>query len=465
MALEYIEIRDINRELIGIIDTAKSVIWHEVYFGVGDFEIYAKATPEHLNLLKTGIYVTRPDEFNFTIGIIESINITDSLQDGRMIVASGRFAKSILERRLIYKLSGKTNTPTTLRGNVEDNIRRVVSDNAINCSFDSRRNIGELELGPSSHTDEIIVAADGTPAEKQVSYQNLLEYTDEVLQEYGLAGVVYIDLDNDAKKLKYRVEKGIDRSADNTWGLEPIVFSKDYDNLSASEYSYDTSTEKNTALIGGEGEGIDRFYSLVAPDKTGLARRELWVDAKSINKTLKATELHALFPSGTFQGINFYVGSTIYAVLVVDLEHEYSLTTLQQKFPTGTVSGTKFNVNGVTYANKIYGDDNNYKLTPLGYRGMIDADGKEGDYTLSDDVYKSMLDTQGKQTLAPLIPTEIFNGTINVSAGNYKLNKDFWLGDIVTVQENSLGLYINVRITETTEIQDENGYAVEVKYE
>lgn len=474
MALEYIEIRDINRELIGIIDTAKSVIWHEVYFGVGDFEIYAKATPEHLFLLRAGQdstdaenfrYVTRPDEHNDIIGIIESVNITDSLQDGRMIVATGRFAKSILERRLIYRLSGKTNTPTTLRGNVEDNIRRVVRDNAINCPFDSRRNIGELELGSSSQTAEIIVDANGNPAEKQVSYENLLEYTDGVLREYGLAGVVYLDTDNVAKKLKYRVEKGVDRSADNTAGLEPIVFSKDYDNLSASEYLYDTSTEKNTALIGGEGEGKDRFYSLVAPNKTGLARRELWVDAQSINKTLKATELQALFPTGTFSGINFVVGAVTYAVLVLDLEQEYSLTILQNKFPTGTVSGTKFNVGGVTYANKVYGDDNNYKLTALGYKAMLDKDQKEGDYTLSDAVYKSMLDTQGKQTLAPLVPTEIFNGTINVSAGNYILNRDFWIGDIVTVQENSLGLYINVRITETTEVQDENGYAVEVQYE
>lgn len=472
--IEYLEIRDINREIIGIIDTAKSIIWHDVYFGVGDFEIYAKATPEHLYLLRAGKdttdaenfrYVTRPDEFNDTIGIIEHIEISDNIQDGKMIVATGRFAKSILERRLIYKLSGKTNTPTVLRGVVEDNIRRVVKDNAINCPFDSRRNIPELELGSYSNTTEIIVDPDGKPAEKQVSHKNLLEYTDEVLQEYGLSSVVYLDTDTPAKKLKFRVEKGIDRSVDNTLGLEPVVFSKDYDNLSDSEYAYDTSTEKNTALIGGEGEGKDRFYSLVTPNKTGLARREIWVDAQSINKTLEATELSALFPTGIFYGINFLVDGVIYAVLVLDLDREYSLSTLQDKFPTGTVSGTKFKVNNVVYANRIYGDDDNYKLTAIGYKVMLDKDGQEGDYTLSDAVYKTMLDTQGKQELAPLISTIIFTGTINVSSGNYILNRDFWLGDIVTVQENSLGLYINVRITETTEVQDEAGYSVEVKYE
>lgn len=377
MAIEYVEIRDINREIIGIVDTAKSLIWHELYFGVGDFEIYAKATPEHLFLLVKDRYITRPQSNN--VGIIEKIEVTDNIQDGKMIVATGRFAKSILERRLIYKLSGKTNTPTILRGNVEVNIRNVVSTNAINCTFDSRRNIGELELGTLSQIPDIIVDDLGNAAEKQVSYQNLLEYTDGVLQEYGLSAVVYLDTDNAAKKLKYKVIKGVDRSADNTGGVEPIIFSKEYDNLTDSEYSFDTSTEKNVALIGGEGEGLARFYSLIAPNKTGLARRELFVDASSINKKYK--------------------------------------------------------------------DDND----------------EEREYT--DAQYKTMLDTLGRQTLAPLIPTEIFNGTINVSAGNYILNRDFWLGDIVTVQENSLGLYINVRITETTEVQDENGYSVEVKYE
>lgn len=377
MAIEYVEIRDINREIIGIVDTAKSLIWHEVYFGVGDFEIYAKATPEHLFLLVEDRYVTRPECDN--VGIIEKIEVTDNIQDGKMIIATGRFAKSILERRLIYKLSGKTNTPTILRGNVEENIRNVVSANAINCAFDWRRNIGELELGSVSGTSEIIVDDLGNVAQKQVSYQNLLEYTDGVLQEYGLAAIVYLDTDNVAKKLKYKVIKGVDRSADNTDGLDPIVFSKEYDNLTDSEYSFDTSTERNVALIGGEGEGLKRFYSLIAPNVNGLARRELFVDASSINKTYKDAS---------------------------DVEHEYT-----------------------------------------------------------DAQYKTMLDTLGRQTLAPLIPTEIFNGTINVSAGNYILNRDFWLGDIVTVQENSLGLYINVRITETTEVQDENGYSVEVKYE
>lgn len=283
MAIEYVEIRDESTTLLGIVDTAESVIWHSVYFGVGDFEIYVKASPEVVALLQVGNLVTRPDDLE--VGIIERINIADDPASGMMVTAAGRFAKSILERRLIYNLSGNVNTPTILRGNVEAAARSLVNDNAINCSFDSRRNIPQLALGDLAGLPHRIVDENGAAAAKQVSYQNLLTYTDELLQEYGLGATVI--LDEDAGKLRYIVYAGIDRSWDNAAGNDPIIFGKDYDNLTSSSYGYDATTEKNAALIGGAGEGVQRFYSLVAGAQAGLQRRELWIDAASLNRTYK----------------------------------------------------------------------------------------------------------------------------------------------------------------------------------
>lgn len=283
MAIDYVEIRSESTELLGIVDTAKSIIWHSVYFGVGDFEIYAQATPKVVALLQHGNMVTRPDDVE--VGIIEKINIATDPQDGRMVTATGRFAKSILERRLIYNLSGTVNTPTILRGNVETEVRRVITENAISCPFDSRRNIPLLALGDVAGLPQIIVDENGNAAQKQVSYKNLLTYTDELLQEYGLGATVI--LDEDAGKLRYVIYAGNDRSWDNSAGNDPIVFSEEYDNLTSSIYEYDAATEKNVALIGGAGEGVERFYSLIAGAQTGLQRREMWVDASSLNRTYK----------------------------------------------------------------------------------------------------------------------------------------------------------------------------------
>ena len=172
--------------------------------------------------------------------------------------------------------------------------------------------------------------------------------------------------------------EGIDRSADNTSGEKPVIFSREFDSLTESAYTFDTTAEKNAALIGGAGEGTDRFYTLLETSAAGLARRETWVDASSISRTYK------------------------------------------------------------------------------------DEDGAEQSYT--DTEYSEMLKAQGKQTTAAAVAVESFSGTIDVTNGNYIYNRDFFLGDVVTVQDNDIGKYINVRITEITEVQDENGYTITAQY-
>lgn len=371
--IEYVEVRGSDTEVIGIIDIAKSIIWHSVYFGVGDFEIYAPATPVVVDMLRVGRYVTRPN--NNEVGIIESITVTDTENDGAMIAATGRFAKSMLDRRVIYTLSGSSNAATILKGNVETAVREVVKSNAILCSFDSNRNISVLSLGELANIPLSIVDSNGNAAQKQVSNENLLSFTDGVLEEYGLSAMCKLGEGG----FLYVIYQGVDRSASNEVGNVPIIFSREYDNLISSEYMYDATTEKNVALIGGAGEGVERFYSLIAKSEAGLQRREIFIDAKSISKTYK------------------------------------------------------------------------------------DDDDVEQTYT--DAEYKAMLDAQAKQNIAPRVVTESFNGVIDVTNGNWVYGRDLSLGDIVTVQDNNIGIYANVRIREAIEVQDENGYSVEVKYQ
>jgi hypothetical protein len=92
-------------------------------------------------------------------------------------------------------------------------------------------------------------------------------------------------------------------------------------------------------------------------------------------------------------------------------------------------------------------------------------DESDVEQTYTDAQYKTMLDTKGKQDIAPLVKTETFDGVLDATNGNYIYGRDFALGDIVTVQNNNIGIYINVRIREALEYQDENGYTVEVKYQ
>ena len=299
--------------------------------------------------------------------------ITDDIENGQMMTIKGRFAKSLLDRRIIYTLSGTSNKATILRGNVETSVRSLVNSNAIVPSS-LTRSLGILELGAVAGISKIIVDESGAAAQKQVSYENLLDYTEAVLKEYGIASTVKLN----GNKLQYTVYEGADRSAGNTDGNQQIVFSKEYDNLLSSEYTHDTTLEKNVALVGGEGEGIDRFCVIIG-SQSGLKRKEVFVDASSIKKTYK------------------------------------------------------------------------------------DEDDVEQTYT--DAEYRAMLSSHGHQIMSAMTVSEDFNGAIDITNGNWKYNKDVFLGDIVTVQDNDIGVYKNVRLGEVTEYQDRDGYAVEAVYQ
>ncbi len=364
--IEYVEARNENLEVIGILDTAQSVIWHSVYYGVGDFQIFVSLS-DVIQIIADARYITRPD--NDEVGVIESILIADDIESGNMVTISGRFAKSLLDRRIIYTLSGTSNKATILRGNVETNVRSLVDGNAI-----SARSLGVLELGAIAGISKTIVDENGNAAQKQVSFENLLEYTEAVLKEYGIASTVKLN----GRKLQYIVYEGADRSADNTDGNQPIVFSKEFDNLLSSEYKHDTTQEKNVALIGGEGEGIDRFCVLIG-SQSGLKRKEVFVDASSISRKYK--------------------------------------------------------------------------------------DESETEQTYTEAEYTTMLKAHGHQAVSALTVAEDFNGVIDITNGNWKFGRDVFLGDIVTVQDNDIGVFKNVRIGEVTEYQDQDGYSVEAIYQ
>lgn len=373
--IEYLEIRDATRKLVGVLDVAKSIIWEAEYYSAGKFEVYTPLTEQALNLLQMGYYFTRRNEEN--AAIIETIQYTDSAQDGAMMLVSGRMAKSILDRRLVYQLNGNQITPVQISGNVATAVQSVVRAHA-GQGANAARTMGVI-IGSAGGITKQITSSTSGDSSRQSSYQNLLTFTDTVLQEYACGALIRI---NDQQQLIYDCYEGQDRSVGNTAGNTPVIFSQDFENLLTAEYTEDTTNLRNFALIGGEGEGLARFYTTFDQDgATGFQRREVFVNASSINRKYK--------PEGS------------------ETEQEY--TTAQ---------------------------------------------------------YTTLLTGQAQTKLKEFIITKTFTGEINLTQSPYKYGKnaDFWLGDIVTVQDNKLGLYTNVRILKATEVQDVKGYLLSVKY-
>ena len=260
----------------GVIDEYVSIIWRPAYADIGDFEIFLGATPKSVTLLREGNYVVRSCDISVDNGIttykkvmqIKNIQISTDVENGDYLTVTGRELKYLLHQRLVW---GQTN----LYGTVEDCIERLIDENAIN-PWESSRIIPTLRF--------IKTDLGGVIMRKQITAKPLDESIVEICNTYGYGWDLYIT-DN---KLTACIYTGADRSYDQR-ERPYVVFSDEFDNLYNTEYQLNTESYANVALVGGEGEGLDRIYSIVNGEVTGLDRFETFVDAANVSRNREET--------------------------------------------------------------------------------------------------------------------------------------------------------------------------------
>lgn len=259
--ISYVEVREkYSRLPFAIIEPAEC--WFELaFYGVGKFQVYTNATKTALAALKEGNYITLPRK-RF-IWLIEDVQKKYVAGRGYMISATGRQAKAILGKRII-------NEQTTLANDLTTAVLGLVRKHAGEGATAARKIEGLTEL------TSVIVRQ---MTETQVSYSNLLDYTDELLKAYEVGADLTI---TDAANFRYSLYEGADRS-------DTIIFSQTFDNLLSSSYTRSTAAFRSYALIGGQGEGTERILHEYdsAPNLRGIDRAEMFVDAKDVSSKYK----------------------------------------------------------------------------------------------------------------------------------------------------------------------------------
>ena len=270
--MNYIYVLDQAFNLLGIIDEYVSIIWRPSYSEIGDFEIYAGTTEKNVELLKEKRYVVRSSDItvdssgNVTykkVMIIKNRQLITDVENGDYITVTGKELKYLLHQRIVWQ-------QTVLRGTAENAIRRLIDENAINPT-DSSRVIPGLVLGLSAGLSDSI--------EKQITGDYLDEAITGICTTYNYGWDIYIY----NAQLVFSIYKGIDRSYNQT-ERPYVVFSETFENLYNTEYELNTEGFANTALVGGEGEGLARTYITVGGENAGLDRFEVFVDADSISQ-------------------------------------------------------------------------------------------------------------------------------------------------------------------------------------
>lgn len=419
-------------ELIGIIDAYKSLIWANRYQTVGDCELYLPASTEMLNLLQKDFYLARED--SEMVCQIKKIELDTSAEDGNYLIITGLDVKRWLDQRVIWSTQSTD-------GNVEQFVRSLVNGAICNAALSARQILDPngrkiLKLGTAAGFTEVTT--------EQVSYKNLGEKIRDYCAKFGW-GYRVVMSDN---CFWFQLYKGTDRSAS-------VIFSDAYENLATTTYVEDETNMGNVALVGGQGEGAARSRN-VSGYAESTDRYEIFVDAKDISKNITWEELTDLYPT-TDQGGQGYISGNAQSgytykmnfvnIQIVDSDQ---LANLKRTYP----NGQEITIDGNLYY-QIY----NEVIADLPSNQLEDSD----EVILRDVIYSVYLLTRGYEALAEYGATTSFEGTVEPNT-TFVYGRDYFLGDKVTIQ-NEYGITVQARITEVVEVNDDNGYSVEPKFE
>lgn len=269
--ITHLRILDSSLQSIATIFEFISCIWTTQYYGAGEFELVVEYSPENLAALQIGYYVVKNNTNE--IAVIEKVRYEYSPDEGGKIIASGRMAVSLLDRRLMYTFNSSTYRPNIFtycsqNGNMEVAARHSVEWQAIDPTFGGAgRIISPLQLGTlHGYTEK---------ATRRIStYQNLYTALTSFLATKNMAHRITYNADNST--LEYEVFKGADKS-------QQLVFSRYLENLLSFAYETDKTDYKNLVYIGGTGDGLDRFVTAATVNtyQAGTERREVFYSASS----------------------------------------------------------------------------------------------------------------------------------------------------------------------------------------
>jgi hypothetical protein len=242
---------DQTRNLAGIVESFEYLRWTRRYSACGSFELKAIATTENLALLQIGHYLWKSDDEE--AGIIEHVELSQT--DKEIITVSGRFATSLLARRIIWGIE-------TLNGTLSTCVQTLLDHHILNPADGNRK------------IDFVSFAAPSLPmsVNTQISYRNLMDVVTGLCDTANVGiKTVFSPAERDFTVTLYE------------GATSQAVFSREYENLTEQTYIQSNVDYADTALIGGEGEGTERTFVSIIGD-SGEQRRELFVDAKDLRQ-------------------------------------------------------------------------------------------------------------------------------------------------------------------------------------
>lgn len=277
-----IKIRDAQtRDVIGTFSDFISLIWTERFNEYGDFELIVPLTKKHYDLLKMDRYVEIPTSTNLMV--IENISIENkSEENDKKITVKGISFESILKKRIIYVWRD-----TQKDINLKSLLIHLIKENM------------SSSLWPDRYVDWIVMTNNLSDYFNETTIQTDINRGDNLGDAIFLLGNLYgfcpkTIFNPNNKKVVIDFYLGVRRN---------ITFGRNDYNISNISYVSSINDFKTSAIVAGSGEGANRTIVVVSRSTTeityddngneikkekndynGVERREIFVDAKDIQR-------------------------------------------------------------------------------------------------------------------------------------------------------------------------------------
>lgn len=436
----------LNQDLLvaGIAEEYKSLIWNNRYWNVGDFELALPASVENISMCQKGFYVIRTDDD--MVGVIEKIEIDTSYDAENLLIVSGRDATALLYRRVMFGYQGAgSNKRIEEYLSYQITHSCITPDNWVHSGEPEIIDIVENRKMKKEDGTQLLAVDDYYNFKKTMSVKKVWANLGETVQEMCKGAEYGYKIFIREGMLHFRLYEGFDRS-------DTVFFAPEYDNLSSTKYTNDSTNHKNiVCVIGNDTLNTPRhiaIYDLSDGDYNidSTNRYEMEIDAtKDVPRVMTVADIQEMF-SGAHRLNDTLIAPNVSVQIYMPS---------QEDFITDYYDGTITEVDG----NRFFNFANETKVADL----LEGSDAPDRSAAIASLIYDAQLYAYAVDVLASKKITEKLEGSV-VPNVTYQYKRDYALGDIVTVR-NEYGIEAQARIVEVLEVFDGNGYSIEPKFE
>lgn len=283
---------------IAVVDQFESLIWTDRYKDLGDFKITVVASQEMRNLFAEGTMLAVNESYR--VMVVENVEDSDSADGKKILTITGRSLELILlNRTAMGSLASLSVTATwNLTGTPGEVCRKIFHD-ICELGILNTADIVPYLTGSSSFPVDTI----GEPSMVytfQIPPKSVYQAIKDVCDVYDLG--FRLCRDPQTGLLHFDIYSGCNRTSDQTT-LDPVIFSKELDNLTNTKEFTSIENQKNVAYVFSPIGTLVVYNDNVSDSTTGFDRKVLMVDASDL--TSAANPAAALLQRGQQELANY----------------------------------------------------------------------------------------------------------------------------------------------------------------